>query len=328
MIRKAVYSFYSYPFRSRPGYAGFSTLEDFLNCWTLSVHLARHHFDAVELVTDNYGKALLVDALGLPFTHIRNELDAAVPDHLKDIYWTFGKLWAYALQDEPFIHVDYDVFLWQKPPARLLQAPMFGQNTESRIWHIDIYRQGYTAMCAYLRHKPIYWYVTYPYIHKYDVAINVGIVGGNDIDFLKRYASTAIDIMLSKQNEDGFGIIKRIDKLANGKVVHGCNVIIEQYLYASMCLSEQRWGEIEFLLDEAEAFPEHDPHIAVNRVCREVGYTHLITLGPKQNQQTMRRLRKRIEAEYPGFYARIQALIRDVQDWQHVGAPVQPVAVF
>ena len=192
MIRKAVYSFFSHPFRTRPGYAGFVTLEHFLNAWTLSVQLARRHFDAVELVTDHYGKALLVDALNLPFTSVRDELDAAVPEHIRDLFWTFGKLVAYHLQDEPFIHIDYDVFLWKRPPERILHAPLFGQNTESDIWKIDIYKQGYMAMCAYLKYRPRDWVVIYPGVHRYDTAINTGIIGGNDVHFIREYASTAL----------------------------------------------------------------------------------------------------------------------------------------
>src|SRR5262249_46794415 len=159
------------------------------------VNLAQQHFAAVELVTDHYGKTLLVDRLRLPFTKVIDELDRVVPAHVKDLYWTFGKLWAYYLQGEPFIHIDYDVFLWKKLPERILTAPMFGQNTESDIWKLDFYRQGYRTLCGYLKHKPSDWVVIYPYIQKHDIAINAGIIGGNDITFLRKYASIAIEML-------------------------------------------------------------------------------------------------------------------------------------
>src|SRR5262245_15965932 len=305
MITKAVYSFYSYPFRTRPGYAGFASLEDFLNAWTLSVHLAQRHFDDVELVTDNYGKAMLVDGLHLPFTKVKNELDAVVPAHVKDLYWTFGKLWAYSLQDEPFIHIDYDVFLWNKLPERILAAPMFGQNMECDIWQVDIYRQGYKALCGHLKHKPHDWIAIYPYVHKHDIAINVGIIGGNDIEFLRKYASTAIDMITHCENKEGFEIIQRLNKLTDGNVAHGCNVVTEQYLYSRICLAQRRWNDMQLLLDTKEICADNAPHISVNRLCKEIGFTHLIGLKAKQHTDTMQRLKHRIKKNYSDYQGKI-----------------------
>jgi len=313
MITKAVYSFYSYPFRTRPGFAGFTTLEDFLNAWTLSVHLALRYFDEVELVTDNYGKAMLVDCLNLPFTKVKNELDAVVPEHVKDLYWTFGKLWAYYLQEEPFIHIDYDVFLWNKLPDRILTAPMFGQNMESDIWKLDIYRQGYKALCGHLKHKPDDWIVIYPYIHKHDIAINVGIIGGNDIDFLHKYASTAIDMVTHRENKEAFDIIQRIDKITDGNVAHGCNVVTEQYLYSRLCLANRRWNYMKFLLDQKDMFTGNEPHISVNRLCKEIGFTHLIGLKSKQNPDTMQRLKYRIKKDYSYYWGKITEIVKNEQ---------------
>jgi hypothetical protein len=311
MIRKAVYSFYSYPFRTWLSYAGFTTLEDFLNAWTLSVHLAQGHFDEIELVTDSYGKAMLLDCLNLPFTRVKNELDAVIPAHVKDLYWTFGKLWAYSVQEEPFIHVDYDVFLWNKLPDKILTAPMFGQNAECDIWKVDIYRQGYKALCGHLKYKPDDWVTIYPYIHKHDIAINVGIIGGNDIKFLRKYATTAIDIITHSENKEAFEIIKRLDKLTAGNVIHGCNVVIEQYLYSRLCVADKRWNDMQFLLDKPEIFTGHKPHISVNIACQEIGFTHLIGLKAKQNLDTMRRLKHRIEKDYSSYGEKIAAIVKN-----------------
>ena len=86
MIRKAVYSFCSDPFLSRPGYAGFATFEDFLNAWSLSVNLALEHFEKLELVTDNYGKTILVNELNLPFKDVTSNLDSVVQKRIQDFF--------------------------------------------------------------------------------------------------------------------------------------------------------------------------------------------------------------------------------------------------
>lgn len=94
----------------------------------LSLLLARRHYPETALVTDSAGKALLVDTLGLSFTSVSTELDClrdADPD-----LWALGKLVAYSIQDEPFIHLDTDVFLWRALPARLTSAPVLAQHRE------------------------------------------------------------------------------------------------------------------------------------------------------------------------------------------------------
>lgn len=315
MINKAVFSFFSYPLLKGTDYANFRTLEDFLSAWTLSVNLACQQFKEIELVTDNFGKKILVDKLGLPFTKVINEIDEKIPDHVKDIYWAFSKLWAYFLQKEPFIHIDYDVFLWKRLPDSILEAPLFGQNTESDIWKIDLYRLGYRMMCRHLKYKPEDWTVVHPYIHKNNIAINAGILGGNDIEFLSKYASTAVKIITSEDNKEGFEIIKRLDKLIDGKIAGGCNVITEQYLYSSLCYSTGKWNNLKFLIDEQEAFTENDPHIIINEICRKIGYTHLIGYH-KKNPSVMDRLRTRIQQEYPLYYERIKALKESLDSGQ------------
>jgi hypothetical protein len=75
-----------------------------------------------------------------------------------------------------------------------------------------------------------------------------------------------------------------------------------------MCLNDNRYDDTEFLIDERKAFSGCDAHIVMNRICRELGYTHLIALPAKQNPETMQRLQKRIKTEYPDYHARIQAM--------------------
>jgi hypothetical protein len=60
------------------------------------------------------------------------------------------------------------------------------------------------AMCAYLRHRPRDCVVVYPYVHHHDIAINTGIIGGNDVLFLKKYAAMAVETMIYDANKSGF----------------------------------------------------------------------------------------------------------------------------
>jgi hypothetical protein len=80
--------------------------------WTLSCLQSKKFYENVELVTDARGKLLLIDNLELPYTNVRVELDCL--NNYPNILWTLPKIYTYSIQDEPFIHIDGDVFIWEK----------------------------------------------------------------------------------------------------------------------------------------------------------------------------------------------------------------------
>ena len=63
---------------------------------------------------------MLVDELRLPFVHVHTELNALREQDPG--WWALGKLHTYGLQTEPFVHVDYDAFMWLPLPEQLLHA--------------------------------------------------------------------------------------------------------------------------------------------------------------------------------------------------------------
>jgi hypothetical protein len=91
------------------GRIGWRSPRDHLLSWVLSVGLARRHYADTRLVTDDAGAALLVDALGLEFGEVSLSLNAL--DDQDPNWWALGKLYAYAEQQRPFLHVDSDVYL-------------------------------------------------------------------------------------------------------------------------------------------------------------------------------------------------------------------------
>ncbi len=78
--------------------------------WTLSCLNLRKFYENVELVTDEVGYRYLIEKLKLPYSSVRVELDCinTYPSSL----WAIGKLYTYGIQNEPFIHVDGDVYIW------------------------------------------------------------------------------------------------------------------------------------------------------------------------------------------------------------------------
>src|SRR5450432_369119 len=124
---RAVWSFWSKPFFASNGRVWREPIHHLL-AWGLSHRLARQHYPETVLITDNAGKRLLVDQLGLELTHVSTELERL--QSVDPGWWALGKLVAYGLQDQPFVHLDTDVFLWKPLPPRLVSAPVFSQCPE------------------------------------------------------------------------------------------------------------------------------------------------------------------------------------------------------
>lgn len=144
----------------------------------LSVLVASRRYPRIELITDSTG-ARLVERLQLPFTGVRTDLD-----HLdvSPLAWASGKLMAYSLQEEPFIHLDQDVFLFRRLPERLHMAPILAQSPEPRGMY-DVA----------LAHAPLDLVRGMTLPSDDWGAYNAGILGGTDVGFLHDYARRALD---------------------------------------------------------------------------------------------------------------------------------------
>lgn len=293
---RAVWSFWSKPFREATGWSWNEPVHHLL-AWGLSFRLAQSHYPRTSLVTDTPGSALLVDGLGLPFTDVStalDELDDADPD-----LWMLGKLLAYGLQEEPFVHLDTDVFLWRRLPAGVAAAPVFAQHPEEfavtaysgvRVIEDAFDRAGLALPAEWE------WYRTHQAYHYREA--NCGIVGGTDTGFIRRYARLALDLVLAPEYSAAWALIPYRGAL---------NTTIEQFLLAACADyhrfdpgSPHRGGYLRYLFPSAgQAYNgEH---------ARRAGYTHLLSTA-KRNPLTMARLTARVRAEDPAFYARCEAV--------------------
>ena len=132
---KIVQSFWSKPFLTKSekktkadrSIAGYSNEEEFLMAISLSCLSISKYYE-VELVTDSFGKSLLVDELNLPYTTVITVLDEL--ETYDNGLWALGKLKAYSVQDRPFIHIDNDIFIWNSFPSKITSGKLIAQNLE------------------------------------------------------------------------------------------------------------------------------------------------------------------------------------------------------
>ena len=283
----AVWSFWSKPYLSSRKQIC-ATERHHLLSWILSVKLARKHFRKTRLVTDEYGASLLIDGLHLEFDEVQIVLN--VLDEQDAKWWALGKLYTYRLQEEPFMHIDSDVFLW-KPLPVTSDTHVFAQNPEyfyvgESFYKPDIPTRLVRQQGGWLPEE-WQWYQARGNLQRAECC---GIFGGNAIEFIHYYADLAIRTI---EHADNHQLWQTLEEDVER------NILLEQYLL-SACINHRNHQPnnnhitIEYLFaSEAEAFTPKKSAAA--------GYTHLIA-DTKKNEIVANNLEQRVKADYPEAY--------------------------
>jgi hypothetical protein len=290
---RAVWSFWSKPFQAHKGRIWLEPWHHLL-AWGLSLRLARRHYPETMLVTDQAGAELLVEHLGLSFTHVNTALDDL---HHADVgWWALGKLVAYSLQESPFVHLDTDVFLWKPLPAGLVAAPVFTQCPEEHP-PLDEWCGPGNVETVFARHGlalPMEWEWARSLSTTSFREENCGLLGATRVDFIDYFSRLALDLVSDPAHSAAW--MELGDKA-------GYMMLVEQFLLAA-CLDYHRFhpespyrgirGKHLF----ASWGQAHDSAAAAR-----AGYTHLLG-NAKSHPGVMQRLEQRVRAEDPAFHQR------------------------
>jgi len=178
-------------------------LKTYLSCWSpgyhkkdyfdynlykLSAYYLKKNYGNVNLITDKYGAEFLKD---IKFDKVDTSLED-LPKYVGAI-WGLGKIKAYGLiaeKKEPFIHIDHDVFLTKKLNEDIHNSQIIAQHLEREInnlygldkFHLELPNLGFMAN------------------NRIKNAANMGIFGGNDFDFIKKYSDESVNLALDLAN--------------------------------------------------------------------------------------------------------------------------------
>ncbi|MCF0196889.1 MAG: hypothetical protein HUK03_06620 [Bacteroidaceae bacterium] len=260
-----------------------------LMSWTLSCYSLRAHYDEVALYTDSAGKRLLIDLLGLPYTEVNVIYDdfPCLPHH-----WALSKVKTYSLQTKPFLHIDGDVYLPERVPREIEEAPLVAQNREIGTGY---YRKMMDRILSFEKiHLPK---MVRDGLEKESVAsYNMGVFGGSDIDFIQRYCREVFHFMESNHMNDKSEPHSIVD----------CNVFFEQVLFAIMADSENR--RVESVLGRAindEGYTRKEfcdlDHFGTRSIYHVLG-------GHKRNECTVGMLERYMIRKFPEKYLQIIGL--------------------
>lgn len=282
-IRRAVWSFWSVPYRHQRGRHWPNDLCHALS-WILSFRLASQLFETTALVTDDQGYELLIERLRLPFDEVTLSLNEIADQDPS--WWALGKLHAYREQNVPFLHIDSDVFLWPGFPAGDLSGEIVAQNPE----HAPTSDAGYyrpTAVATAIRSTGGF---LPPELGRYidnggDAALCTGIVGGTAVPLLRHYADLSIRLVESAENQEAWRRLAPLEDF---------NLVVEQYLLGALCWGGDQVDVHCVFGSQQDTFSEEWAH--------ERRFTHLIA-SAKSDSRYMRWLAARVHRDFPADYA-------------------------
>jgi hypothetical protein len=264
--------------------------------WALSCLQLRQFYDEVELYTDDNGKKLLIDIMGLPYTKVHltlNELD--LPNYL----WAIPKIHTYSLQEAPFLHVDGDVFIWKRFDEEKAKAPFVCQNLELENGNASFYSIEAAPLVKALRSNGQAlpdWMAQLP-MHNI-AASNAGVYGGHAFPLFKQQAAMSFDFIKRFRNE--LDAYHRAD-IAN----HFCEQVLPHYLMPQHGLAVTSLFE-PIYFDEAAKFISEFRYIDRHGISphNKRKYIHLVG-WLKNDMLTCKMLEMRLRTDYPLYYERI-----------------------
>lgn len=147
----------------------------------LSVLASKQSFGNIHLVTTKDGKKD-IEKLKIPYDSISTELEGK---QFTPRNYSLGKLDAHLVQDEPYLHIDNDTFLFESRIIPEWKRFSFGfpdvnypLTMESVNYLYETYINPYNSVKEYFDNK---------FFHEtaFEIIPNCSIMGGNDIDTIK-----------------------------------------------------------------------------------------------------------------------------------------------
>lgn len=268
---------------------GWYAPEYHLMSWTLSCLQLKKYYPKIELYSNSLSSQILCDNLLLPYDTVHTSHNNFSSPH-RDL-WALPKIYTYSLQEEPFLHVDGDVFIFKPFSQKLLEQNLIAQNEE-------IATEYYTSMQKFL----IKSFKYFPEVVKADFstnepihAVNAGILGGANIPFFREYTKTAFEYV--NKNRD---CLCSID-------ANKFNVFFEQHLF--YYLAKKYNKKISFLIKGIIGDHQFRGLGNFHEVPFNQTYLHLIG-EYKRNKETCLGLANTLRYNYPDYYYRIISLFK------------------
>jgi hypothetical protein len=257
--------------------------------WALSCLQLKDTYHDVYLYCNTNAAKLLIQDMELPYSGFyETHENFCLPN---ENLWALPKIYTYSLQNEPFLHVDGDVFLFKKLPELLLNSELIAQNKEEAT---DYYLSSQVELMKCFTYFPDC--VREDFSSSVPIkAVNAGIIGGNNTAFIREYSTSALEYV--KRNIENYSSI----------TVHRFNVFFEQHLFYS--LAAWKGMPISYLFPDIMRDNQYTGFSDFHEVPFKKSYCHL--LGQyKRDEYTCMQMAAKLKQMYPEYYYRIIALCK------------------
>ncbi len=298
-----VQSFWSKPFLEKSEdhnarfKAGWQSTNLFFYSALLSCLSLKKQYQKVTLYTDSFGKDLF-QKLQIPYTSTHTALNDL--HEYPSTLWALGKIYTYAQQKAPFIHVDMDVFIWDQFPIQFLDADIYAQNIE---YNFPRYKELVDILISDFNKVPKSLYETYQQTG--DIwAFNAGVMGGTKFSFFKDFAAIVfefIDHNLENLTTVDAGLFNMVYEQMLGYNLAKANNLSTSFLYSTMNSSFS--DVMKFHLLPQKEF-----------------YIHTVGDG-KKSLFVAEQIEARLRYEYPDAFENLQKLLeqQSLFDANHKG---------
>jgi hypothetical protein len=287
---KIVQSFWShkfYDFKTREAYNICPTVEHEIYSRALSCLLLSRFYNNLELVTDIKGKELLIDKLGLPYSNVTLELDKL--DKYSPELFVLDSIYSIGIQNEPFIYMDENIFLWTPLLSELNDYDIFtlyendyNYSDETKLF--DVASQ-FETLNSYL------------YRSMFSCAFSLsqsnmsGFVGGSFNLFFQEYAKEVFSF-----------IDQYMPYLNDIKYIIELNNILTGSFFYNTCKKNK--------VIPSSYFPKKNNHKKIENPFSNinVGFHHY---KYTKNQHQLNELGLMLRLEFPEYYYKIQNFLKE-----------------
>jgi hypothetical protein len=258
--------------------------------WAYSLCRLKKYYPNVCLVSDELGKELFINKLGLHYDDVQCNLDEL---NIKNSsLWALGKLKTYSNANVPFLHFDGDVFIWDKIKPFTRNNELIFQNYE---YNEEYYRLSLIEILDNFSFIPSFL-ENIVKKNKNIISLNAGVIGTNDSDFLKEYTDLAFEF-----------VDKNKAHLSNINIGR-FNTVYEQLLCFE--IAKKRRIKLTPLLKVSKTDNTANMLKLVNfiEVPTKIKYIHPLGFWKKKKEIGFH-LVARFENEFPDEYNRINSLL-------------------
>lgn len=281
---KALYTFWSKPIREN--LARCNSEKNFIMMFIYSMLWSAKWFNKIELNTDDYGYKIFK-----PFINdkiiVQNTLE--IFDRLDPyLFWAYPKLYTLTLQNEPFIHIDGDIFIFRKLKEDLFSSDFGFQNLEETYFQ-RTYEKIVKFCDKNIDNKPKKWNANL------NSSINCGLMYFKNPQEAKEFHNEVKKHFIDLEEEILNKIKKELKEIIKTTYI-SYPLIFEQY-YLNCFLQDRK---VSYLLNTEQIKKEEKGELTIE------GYVHLIE--DKNNPKYLNNINVRFQLEFPDEYQVFQNL--------------------